>query len=279
MNKVNVGTLAWSLVDAANSFIDTTGRAAVCAKIGAGEQDSAIRDLLVIYARNGARLPAQSAAGVRQWMAGYADTDSAALLQYVYDRVKVSVARTSDDPPAQPELDRPPALLVARRSEYVERIEATQRPNVPTAVDELGGTDLLDGLNDGITTERTELIAWLRGQGFSVEQIRNEPAPMLLPARRALGDDGNYVSAREVSEVHGIDLELLQNLIQALGLPKVGDPDAPCYLRADAETAARQQQLIDMGLDADRVVLVVRRLAEGLSVRSGREEVRTEFDE
>ena len=124
---------------------------------------------------------------------------------------------------------------------------------------------LLDGLDDSIVVERAKLIAWLLEQGFDVEQIRAEPAPMLLPARRALGDDDNRVSARAISEAHGIDLDVLQRIMRAMGLSRVDDPDAAVHLRADAEAAARQQQLIDIGLDADRVVLMVRRLAEGLS--------------
>jgi adenylate cyclase len=132
-------------------------------------------------------------------------------------------------------------------------------------IEALEKTGLLDGLDAGNRAERAELIAWLLEQGFSVEQIRHESAPISLPARRALGDDGSYVSAREVSEDHGIDLELLQRIERALGLPRVDDPDAAVLHRADAEAAARQQQLIDIGLDADRVVLMVRRLAEGLS--------------
>lgn len=124
---------------------------------------------------------------------------------------------------------------------------------------------LWEGLDDSTRVERAELIAWLLEQGFDVEQIRTERAPMLLPARRTLGDDGRHVSARAISDVHGIDLELLQRIMRALGLPKFDDPDAAVHLRADAEAAARQQQLIDIGLDADRVVLMVRRLTEGLS--------------
>ena len=135
-----------------------------------------------------------------------------------------------------------------------------------TDIEAVEQTGLLDGLLDaGIRVERTELIAWLLEQGFDVEQIRSEPAPMLLPARRALGDDGSHVSARAISEAYGIDLDLLQRIMRALGLPMVDDPDAVVHVRADAEAAARQQQLIEIGLDADRVVLMVRRLAEGLS--------------
>jgi Adenylate cyclase regulatory domain len=64
----------------------------------------------------------------------------------------------------------------------------------------LAKTGLLDGLDAGNRAERAELIAWLLEQGFGVEQIRRESAPTLLPVRRALGDDGSHVSAREMSE-------------------------------------------------------------------------------
>ena len=134
-----------------------------------------------------------------------------------------------------------------------------------TDIEAIEKSGLLDGLDDDIRAERAELIAWLLEQGFDVEQIRSELAPMLLPARRALGDDGDRVSARTVSEAHGINLEVLQRIMGALGLPRADDPDAVVYLRADGQAAARQQQLIASGLDVDRVILMVRKLAEGLS--------------
>ena len=275
MSTVDVGRLAWALADTARVHMNSADRTEVCLKIGAGQQDRAIRELLVFFARNDAELPFELAAGVRQWIAGYAGTDSEALLRYVYDRIKVSVISATSNLPPQHEFDCSPAPLVATRTKRVERIGTSQHPvavakgsgarGVTTSVDEFEETGLLDGLDDGIRPERVELIAWLLEQGFGVEQIRNELAPMLLPARRALGYDGSRVSAREMSEAHGIDLDLLRSLTQALGLPKAIDPDAPLYVRADAETAVRPQQLIDMGLDADRVILIVRRLAEGLS--------------
>lgn len=132
-------------------------------------------------------------------------------------------------------------------------------------IEALEKTGLLEGLDDSIRAERAALIAWLLEEGFDVGQLRSEVAPMRLPARRALGDDGVLVSARSVSESHNIDLQLLQRLMYAIGLPRSDDPDADVHLRADAEAAARQQQLIAIGLDPDRVVLMVRRLAEGLS--------------
>ena len=77
---------------------------------------------------------------------------------------------------------------------------------------------LLDGLDGTARKERAELIQWLLDQGFSIEHIcGSAAAPLMLPASKVLGDDGHYVSAREVSEATGIELELLQRLHGAIG--------------------------------------------------------------
>jgi adenylate cyclase len=124
---------------------------------------------------------------------------------------------------------------------------------------------LLDGLEGRARTERAELIPWLLQQGVTVEQIRQSFQPMLLASRRLLGDDGTMVSAREISEVNNIDLELLQRVQRASGLPRVEDPDAAVYLRADGEAAAYAQRFVDLGFSPDQIVLVVQVLSEGLA--------------
>lgn len=124
---------------------------------------------------------------------------------------------------------------------------------------------LLDGLSGDARAERAELIDWLRQRGVSEAEIAEAFAPMLLASRRLVGDDGVYVSAREISERHGVDLELLQRVQRAMGLSRVDDPDAAVHLRADAEAAAHAQRFVDVGLDADQVVQVVRVLSEGLA--------------
>lgn len=129
----------------------------------------------------------------------------------------------------------------------------------------LAEAGLLNGLDERAKEERAELVAWLLEKGFSFEQIQAEVAPMLLAAHRQLGNDGRHVSEREISEAHGIDVALLQQIERALGLPKTDDPDAATLLRADAEAVVRQQQLIDAGLDPGQVVLMIRRLADGIS--------------
>ena len=64
-------------------------------------------------------------------------------------------------------------------------------------------------------------------RGFKLEHIRaSVAAPLMLPAFRVLGDDGDFVSAREVCKSTGVELELLQRLQRAVGLPCIEDPDA-----------------------------------------------------
>nr|WP_205874158.1 adenylate/guanylate cyclase domain-containing protein [Mycobacterium gordonae] len=125
--------------------------------------------------------------------------------------------------------------------------------------------DLLDGLAGQARAERADLVRWLLEQGISAEEIATTNPPLLLASRRLIGDDGTYVSAREISETYGIDLDLLQRVQRAIGLARVDDPDAVVHMRADGEAAAFAQRFVDLGLNPDQVVGVVRVLAEGLS--------------
>ncbi len=145
---------------------------------------------------------------------------------------------------------------IAREAVYVE----------PVAEDfDIEASGLLDGLEGQARTERAELIEWLLGEGFTVDQIRGEVSPMLMPAGRIVGDDGVYVSARQICEETGIDLELLEAMQPALGLPRADDPDAAIHLRADIEAAARVKIFLDMGLSREQVIAVARVLGHGLA--------------
>jgi adenylate cyclase len=124
---------------------------------------------------------------------------------------------------------------------------------------------LLDGLEGQARAERAELIEWLLSEGFTVEHIRNDIAPMQMPAGRIMGDDGVLVSARQICEATGVDLELLEAMQRALGLPRIDDPDAPMHLRADAEAAARAQVFLDAGFTRDQVIAVARVLGQGMA--------------
>jgi adenylate cyclase len=125
--------------------------------------------------------------------------------------------------------------------------------------------DLLEGLEGTARTERAELVEWLLEQGIAPDEIRSTNPPLLLATRHLIGDDGTYVSTREISEIYGVDLALLQRVQRAIGLVRVDDPDAVVHMRADGEAAAFTQRFVELGLDPDQLVLVVRVLAEGLS--------------
>jgi adenylate cyclase len=125
--------------------------------------------------------------------------------------------------------------------------------------------DLLEGLEGAARTERAELVEWLLEQGITADEIRATNPPLLLATRHLMGDDGTYVSAREISERYDVDLELLQRIQRAIGLVRVDDPDAAVHMRADGEAAAHAQRFVELGLNPDQMVLTVRVLAEGLS--------------
>src|ERR1700730_10278279 len=123
---------------------------------------------------------------------------------------------------------------------------------------------LLNGLDGEARKERAELIEWLLDRGFSIDHIcEAAAAPLMLPASKVLGDDGDFVSAREVCAATGIDLQLLQRLQRAIGLP-IDDPDAAVLLRADGEAAARAKFFLDLGFDPDDTVALMRVVVENL---------------
>jgi adenylate cyclase len=128
----------------------------------------------------------------------------------------------------------------------------------------IGTSALLDGLEGEARRDRAELVAWLMRRGFAAEEIAASVTPMLLPANRVMGDDGVYVSTREMVHATGIDLELLQAMQRAAGLPRIDDPDAAVLPRADVEVATRAKYLLDFGVDPDDMLAIVRVFAEGL---------------
>lgn len=130
---------------------------------------------------------------------------------------------------------------------------------------DLDALGLLDGLDGDARKDRAELVRWLLHQDFTVEEIRGALAPILLPASRIVGNDGVYVSSRQICEETGIDPQLLQSVLRAVGLPRVDDPDAEIYLRADSVPAVRAQLFIDLGLDPEQVIAVARELGDGLA--------------
>ena len=130
---------------------------------------------------------------------------------------------------------------------------------------DIESSGLLDGLEGEERAERAELVAWLLDKGFTVEEIRGAFSPMLLASRRLIGDDGTYVSTRDIAEQAGMDIDMVQRVQRAIGLPTVDDPDEAVYLRADGEAVLHTAKFLELGFDADQLLQVTRTLAEGLS--------------
>lgn len=130
---------------------------------------------------------------------------------------------------------------------------------------EIERSGLLDGLEGEARAQRAELVEWLLSKDFTVEQIRESFAPMLLASRRILGDDGSHVSMRQISESTGMDVELIQRVQRAVGLPRVDDPDAEVLMRIDGKAFEDTQKFRDVGIDDEQLVLVAQVLADGLT--------------
>jgi adenylate cyclase len=143
---------------------------------------------------------------------------------------------------------------VAAGGEDRPRHDATTDAGIETLLDELVG----DARRD-----RAELIAWLLDRGFTLDQISASLTPMMLPANRAMGDHGAYVSTREMSRMSGIELESLQQLMRAAGIPRIEDPDAAVMPLVDGQAVAHAKYLLDIGLDPAEAVAVVKVLTEG----------------
>jgi hypothetical protein len=143
MNRIDEGDLAWALADSAAALLRPADRTSLCAKIGAGEQASAIVDLLAFYANTQAELPRELAEPVLSWIHGYAGSDSEPALQPIYDRIIVSSAATAQSQPREVTLNRSPRRLIAQRSRYAARGQATKRSTsvvicgVATRIDDL----------------------------------------------------------------------------------------------------------------------------------------------
>jgi hypothetical protein len=97
MNRADEGALAWALSNSVTRFLRPGARAWLCAKIGAGDQDRAIRDLLTFYANSKVELPYELAGPIRAWIRGYVGSDSETLLRRLYDQITVSTTSHGTD--------------------------------------------------------------------------------------------------------------------------------------------------------------------------------------
>lgn len=119
---------------------------------------------------------------------------------------------------------------------------------------------LLDGLEGQARADRLALLEQLAGEGVPLEELREAVAAgrlTLLPVERGIAGDGARYSPREIAELSGGDLDLLQQASAALGLP-YPDPDERTLHEADLEAARRVKAFLDAGLPEDGILQVAR---------------------
>lgn len=124
---------------------------------------------------------------------------------------------------------------------------------------------LLEGVEGEARAGRLQLLERLAGEGVSLEELREavEAARLtLLPAERALAGDGRRYTAREVAELSGLDVEVLQRASAALGIPNP-DPDERTLTEADLEAARRTKAFRDAGLPEEGMLQVARTVGMG----------------
>jgi adenylate cyclase len=119
---------------------------------------------------------------------------------------------------------------------------------------------LLDELEGEARAARLALLEQLEGEGVTLAELHEAVSAgrlALLPVERAVAGGGPRYTPREVAELSGLDLDLLQRYSAALGVP-YPDPDSPDATTADLEAAKRTKALHDAGLPEDGMLQVAR---------------------
>jgi adenylate cyclase len=126
---------------------------------------------------------------------------------------------------------------------------------------------LLEGVEGEAREARRRLLEQLSEEGVSLEELREAVASgrlTLLPVERALAGGSPRYTPREVAELSGVDLDLLQRATAALGVP-YPDPDMRSLTEADLEEARRVKAFVEAGLPEDGILQVARTIGMGTS--------------
>jgi adenylate cyclase len=126
---------------------------------------------------------------------------------------------------------------------------------------------LLDGLEGETREARLALLRDLTEAGVPLEELKRAVAEsrlVLLPAERVFEADGERYSRREIAERADFELDFVERLTRALGLPRV-DPDEEVFSAADLEAAVRAKQFIEAGLPPEGLLEVARIIGVGMS--------------
>jgi adenylate cyclase len=119
---------------------------------------------------------------------------------------------------------------------------------------------LLEGLKGSDREARIGLLRELDADGVGLEELREavqQNRLALLPVELVLSGEGPSYTPREVSELSGVELDLLQELFRAMGLPRV-DPDEPGLDEHDLASAKRLRAFREAGISDEDIVDMAR---------------------
>ncbi len=126
---------------------------------------------------------------------------------------------------------------------------------------------LLDELEGKPREDRLALLQELEADGVSLEELHEAVAAgrlTLLPVERALAGPGPRYTPREIAELSGLDLDLVQRFSAALGVPYAG-PDEQTATEADLEAVRRAKAFRDAGLPEEGMLQVARTIGMGMA--------------
>lgn len=124
---------------------------------------------------------------------------------------------------------------------------------------------LLEGLEGEHREARRRLLRKLDDAGFTIEELQDQHAQDLLPfalAEREVTGPLTYAQG-DIAEASGVDLEVLQGLRRAQGLP-LPEVSARVFGEGDLELARTMRGLLDAGVPPERLREVSRLLGRGL---------------
>ncbi len=129
---------------------------------------------------------------------------------------------------------------------------------------------LLDGLEGQQRSERLALLQQLHSDGVPLAELRRTTEAgtvMFLPADRVIVSDERY-TAQQISEATGVDVEFLNAVRRATGLP-LPDTDEAVYTEIELESARRVALGRQLGISDDDVLELSRVLGRSLSQIAG----------
>jgi adenylate cyclase len=125
---------------------------------------------------------------------------------------------------------------------------------------------LLEGLDERGRESREELLRSLSDEGFSLEELRAATAEgrlAMLPVERVLAEEPRY-TARDLSELTGIDIDFLAEARRAMGAPAVG-PDERVLTEDDLELSQGAAALLAAGIGREQFLDLVRLMSQAMS--------------